>query len=103
MNTLRSSLLLLVAAASAVGCAYDNSSGTQETPPTARIETEPSGAILYLRERNMQMKTPAEVSFRIREDEEIEVRADGYYTWHGTIVDIPRVADRTYKLTLSPR
>ena len=86
----------------AAGCSYSNSTSTQDSPPTSFLHTNPRGCTVLIVEQNLMLRTPCELNYDVAPDDEIEVRKDGYRTWRGTLGDLPRTADRTYRLELEP-
>ncbi|MBK8979688.1 MAG: hypothetical protein IPM29_27630 [Planctomycetes bacterium] len=96
LAVLSSALLLLT------GCSYSNSTNSQASPPISRLETDPPGAALFLVERNLSLRTPADLNYDIDEDEEIEVSKPGFETWRGTLGEVTRVSNNTRKLVLRP-
>ena len=89
--------ILLVAA-----CHYDNTSGTQELPPTIRVLSEPSGATLYVERTRTMLETPCNLdATKIDDDDVVSIYKTGYEPYMGPLNALPQVADRTYKCVLA--
>lgn len=84
-------------------CNYSNARGSQDSPPTSWVETEPPGATLLLVRRNLTFRTPVDLGVEVSPREEMQISKTGYRTWSGTLRDIPRTANRSYKLVLEPK
>ena len=90
MRTTLSGILLLLA------CSCSS------TPPS-RLETDPPGARLLFVDHNLELPTPTEFSGDYDVDEPVRVSKDGYQTWEGTLGDLTRSGERTYRLKLQAR
>lgn len=100
-NPIRGLAAACAAAVLFAACNYDNSSGTQELPPTIRVISEPSGATLYIERTKMMLETPCNLdSTKIEEDDIVSIYKTGYVPYKGPLNDLPQVADRTYKAQL---
>ncbi len=84
------------------GCSYSNSTSDQASPPTSYLHTSPGGCTLLIVDRNLELRTPCELAYDVDLDDELLVRKNGYQSWRGTLADLPRTADRTYRLELEP-
>ena len=84
----------------ATGCHYSNPHGSQELPPTKRLNTEPSGATLFVPRLNLQLETPCELPMSVDESEIVAISAEGYQTWSGRLMDLPQTAMKTYRCVL---
>lgn len=83
-------------------CNYSNAHGSQDSPPTQFLETDPPGATVLFVRRNQTLRTPAELPIEFSPREEIEISKAGFRTWRGTLRDVPRTASRSYRLALQP-
>jgi hypothetical protein len=92
---------VLALATLAGGCRlYRNPHGLQNLPTVIRIVTEPAGAELKLVRHNLVLTTPADIELDIDEDDRLVITKEGYWTFRGTLADIPQIALDTYLVKL---
>jgi hypothetical protein len=82
------------------GCNYSNPHGSQELPPTKRLNSDPSGAKVLVQRLNLELETPCELPDTIEEDDVLMVWKDNYRPWRGTLEDLPQVSLGTYECKL---
>lgn len=82
------------------GCNYSNPHGSQELPPTKRLNSDPSGAKVRFQRLNIELETPCELPDTIAEDDEMMVWKDNYRPWTGTLEQLPQVSLGTYQCKL---
>ena len=83
-------------------CSYTNSEGDQDGAPIKILNTNPTGCTLTLVERGLVLKTPAQLSEDVDEDEILRVEKEGFASWEGTLESLQRSGFRTYELELRP-
>ena len=83
------------------GCRlYHNPHGLQNLPTVTRIVTEPAGAELELVRHDLRLTTPADVELDIDMDDRLVIKKEGYWTFRGTLADVPQIALDTYLVKL---
>lgn len=101
-KTFAAGVLCLVLGLLGTACSYTNSQGDQEGAPIKILNTNPTGCTLTLVERGLRLKTPAQLSEDVEEDEILRVEKEGFASWEGTLDSLTRSGFRTYELELRP-
>ena len=84
------------------GCAHRNADGYQDLPHVIRIESMPTGAQMTIVGRKLFYTLPADIELKLRPDEMIHVRLEGYHTFRGRLSELPKSSLDTYFVKLSP-